>query len=80
MKADTREGGKYTIIMHVGEDKTPHSGQYLEVSRPNKLVLTWEHPFSSEGSTVTLKFSEFLASQRHTAKNLQLSLLRALGI
>jgi len=55
-QTDAREGGQFTIIMHVGDDKIPHSGQYLEISRPNKLVFTWESPFSPEGSAVTLKF------------------------
>lgn len=56
-ETDAREGGNFTIIMQVGEDKIPHSGKYIEISRPNKLVFTWESPFSTEGSTVTLKFS-----------------------
>lgn len=57
-KTDAREGGNFTIIMQVGDDKIPHSGKYIEISRPNKLVFTWESPCSTEGSTVTLKFSD----------------------
>ncbi len=53
-----REGGNFTIIMQVGDDKIPHSGKYLEISRPNKLVFTWDSPFSIDGSTVTLKFTD----------------------
>ena len=55
---DPQQGGSFTIIMHVGEDKIPHSGQYLEVSRPNRLVFSWLSPFSIDGSTVTIDFSE----------------------
>ncbi len=55
---DPQQGGSFTIIMHVGEDKIPHSGQYLEVSRPNRLVFSWLSPFSTDGSTVTIDFSE----------------------
>lgn len=51
------EGGSFSIIMQVGEDKIPHTGKYLEISRPNKLVFTWESPFSTDNSTVTLTFS-----------------------
>ncbi len=29
---------------------------YLKVDRPNKLVFSWESPFSTDGSTVTLNF------------------------
>lgn len=57
-ETDAREGGKFTIIMQVGDDKIPHTGKYLIISRPNKLVFTWESPFSTEGSTVTLEFNE----------------------
>ena len=57
-ETDAREGGNFTIIMQVGDDKIPHTGKYIEISRPNKLVFTWESPFSTEGSTVTLKFSD----------------------
>ena len=44
--------------MQVGENKIPHTGTYLEISRPHRLVFTWESPFSSSGSTVTLKFRD----------------------
>ena len=57
-ETDAREGGGFTIIMHVGDDKIPHTGKYLEISRPNKLVFTWMSPCSTDGSTVTLEFSE----------------------
>ena len=55
---DAREGGSFTIIMQVGDNKIPHTGKYLEISRPDKLVFTWESPFSTDGSIVTLKFSD----------------------
>jgi uncharacterized protein YndB with AHSA1/START domain len=55
---DAREGGTFTIIMQVGDNKIPHTGKYLEISRPEKLVFTWESPFSTDGSIVTLKFTD----------------------
>jgi uncharacterized protein YndB with AHSA1/START domain len=57
-ETDAREGGNFTIIMQVGDNKIPHTGKYLEISRPDKLVFTWESPFSTDGSIVTLKFTE----------------------
>lgn len=54
---DPVEGGRFTIIMQVGEDKIPHSGSYLTVDRPNHLVFSWESPFSVDGSQVSLQFS-----------------------
>jgi len=55
---DPQVGGQFKIVMHVGEEKVPHTGEYLEINRPHKLVFTWESPCSISGSTVTLTFSE----------------------
>ncbi len=56
-KTDPKEGGEFEIVMQVGEDKIPHTGRYIEISKPNKLVFTWESPFSVDDSTVTLTFN-----------------------
>jgi len=66
-ETEAREGGRFTIIMQVGEDKIPHAGTYLEINRPNKLVFTWESPFSTDGSTVTIEFKE-LANNKTNVK------------
>ncbi|HID82781.1 MAG TPA: SRPBCC domain-containing protein [Chromatiales bacterium] len=58
VETDAREGGEFKIIMQVGDDKIPHTGRYIEINRPNKLVFTWVSPFSADGSTVTLKFTD----------------------
>lgn len=50
-------GGAFEIIMQVGDDNIPHTGKYLEINRPNKLVFTWVSPFSTDDSTVTLNLS-----------------------
>ncbi len=52
------EGGSFTIIMHVDDDKLPHTGKYLEINRPNKLVFTWASHWSVDDSTVTLNFTK----------------------
>ena len=54
---DAREGGRFTIVMQVGENKIPHFGTYLIIKRPKQLVFTWESPFSVDGSQVNIKFS-----------------------
>jgi len=64
-ETDAREGGSFTIIMHVGDDKIPHTGEYLEINRPDKLVFTWVSPFSTEGSTVTILFSDLGDDKTH---------------
>ena len=53
---DPREDGRFTIVRHVGNDKIPHTGSYLTVDRPNRLVFSWESPYSTDDSTVTLDF------------------------
>jgi uncharacterized protein YndB with AHSA1/START domain len=54
---DAREGGRFSIIMQVGDDRIPHTGTYLTLRRPERLVFSWESPFSTDDSRVTLDFS-----------------------
>ena len=55
---DPHEGGDFTIIMHAGSDDLPHTGKYLEIKRPNKLVFTWVSHCSVDDSIVTLNFTK----------------------
>jgi len=64
-EVDGREGGRFTIYMEVGDQIIPHSGTYLELERPNRMVFSWESPFSTDGSSVALEFiSEDSATTR----------------
>lgn len=54
---DPREGGRFTIVMHVGDDKLPHSGSYLVIERPRQLKFSWESAYSTDDSSVTLDFT-----------------------
>jgi len=54
---DARVGGTFRIIMHAGDDELPHTGKYLEIERPTKLVFTWVSHCSVDDSTVTLHFT-----------------------
>jgi len=63
VETDAREGGTFTIIMKSGDKELPHTGKYLAVSRPSRLVFTWESPFSTDGSTVTLNFKSVGANR-----------------
>jgi uncharacterized protein YndB with AHSA1/START domain len=58
VELDAREGGRFTIIMHVDDDKLPHTGMYVEIDRPNKLVFTWQSHRSVDDSQVTLNFTK----------------------
>lgn len=55
---EPHENGRFTIIMHVGDDKLPHTGTYLQINRPKRLVFTWASDNSLDDSTVTLDFSK----------------------
>jgi len=38
---DPRVGGRFIITMLGGGNVYPHTGEYLEIDRPRKLVFTW---------------------------------------
>ncbi len=54
---DPKEGGRFEIVMQAGDDEIPHAGTYREISPHDRIVFTWESPFSVDDSTVTLTFS-----------------------
>jgi len=62
VKNDVNVGGKFSIVMIAGDNKLPHEGEYLEISRPNRLVFTWVTSFSSDNSTVTIDFKSLDAT------------------
>ncbi len=59
VETDAREGGNFTVVMHYRGEKFSHTGKYMEISRPDKLVFTWASRHSVvDNSTVTLNFSK----------------------
>ena len=52
---DPREGGRFTIVMHVGDDRIPHTGTYRVLDRPRCIEFSWESPYSTDDSVVTLR-------------------------
>ena len=55
-ECNPRVGGIFKIFMQVGEQIIPHTAEYLEISYHDKIVFTWNSPFSSDDSIVTLNF------------------------
>jgi len=53
---DPRVGGRFTIVMRVGDDRLPHGGEYLVIERPHRLKFSWESAYSTDDSEVTLEF------------------------
>lgn len=58
VKVDPRVGGEFEIVMHTPKGAIPHTGAYQEISRPRRLVFTWNSPFAGQhGSLVTIDFN-----------------------
>ena len=51
-RLDLRVGGEYQIDMHGGEKDYVHTGRYLEIDRPHKLVFTWLSEGTQQQETV----------------------------
>ena len=62
-EVDARVGGRFTIWMQVGEDKIPHSGEYLKIEEFDELAFSWESPASTDGSVVTIRLTEISADK-----------------
>lgn len=57
VSVDPRVGGAYEILMHTPGKTIPHRGTYREISRPRRLVFTWNSPYAGEtDSLVTVDF------------------------
>ena len=57
IRVDARVGGEFEIVMHTPGGPVPHTGSYREISRPRRLVFTWnsEHAHHID-SLVTVEF------------------------
>ena len=55
---DPRVGGRFDILMEGGVhgEGIPHWGVYREISRPDRLVFTWNSPHAEPDSVVALDF------------------------
>ena len=55
---DPRVGGKFLITMMGDGSVHPHTGEYLEIDRPRKLVFTWYSKSTAmASSTVTVELA-----------------------
>jgi uncharacterized protein YndB with AHSA1/START domain len=58
VKVDPRVGGEFEIVMHTPKGSVPHTGAYQEITRPRRLVFTWNSPYAGDhGSLVTVDFN-----------------------
>jgi uncharacterized protein YndB with AHSA1/START domain len=56
--SDATKGGRFEIVMRADENDMPHRGTYREIDPHDRIVFTWESPFSEEDSLVTLTFAD----------------------
>lgn len=59
VQVDARVGGAFEIVMHTPKGAVSHNGTYREISRPRRLVFTWNSPYA--GNTDSLETVEFHA-------------------
>ena len=63
---DPVEGGRFDILMRAGDDDLPHAGTYREITPHERIIFTWESPYSVDDSLVTLTFAPVDAGTRVT--------------
>ena len=49
---DLRVGGSLRIVMRGGDTVIEHSGTYVEINPPRRLVFTWISPFTGDESSL----------------------------
>jgi len=53
---DPRVGGSFQIVMVGPDAEIEHTGEYLEIDRPRRLVFTWKSPYTGPApSLVTVE-------------------------
>jgi uncharacterized protein YndB with AHSA1/START domain len=57
-ETDPVKGGRFSIVMAVGDKEIRHVGTYLEVDPYSRLAFTWASPFSADDSIVTIDLDE----------------------
>ncbi len=51
-RLDLRVGGEYQIDMHGEGEDYVHTGKYLEIDRPHRLVFTWRSEGTQQQETI----------------------------
>ena len=51
-EVDARVGGRFRIVMRTDRGLTEHTGEYVEVRRPRRLVFTWRSRTTRDRETL----------------------------
>jgi uncharacterized protein YndB with AHSA1/START domain len=63
---DLRVGGAFRIVMKSDDVVIHHTGEFIEIERPRRLVFTWVSPFTGSGpSLVTVELEPDGESATH---------------
>jgi len=55
-ETDLRVGGALRIVMKSGDTAIPHTGAFIEIDTPTRLVFTWVSPYTgTDPSLVTVE-------------------------